>query len=121
VEKYLQTYLTVIKAEKTLAGMHNMHGKKEYKLGTRSQVSIVSSYIREVCSNNCHRCHLVDHITWKCHVSPRGKATSLHVEKSHLVTWKCHVLSCGNNIFHGKLWHFTREILRVSMRVEMKL
>jgi len=63
MDKYLQTYLTALKAEKTLAGMHNMHGEKEYKLGTHSQVSIASSYIHEVCSSNCPRCHLVDHIT----------------------------------------------------------
>jgi len=62
VDKYLKNYLTVLKAEKTLSGMHNMHGEKEYKLGTHSQVSVASSYIREVCSSNCPRCHLVDHI-----------------------------------------------------------
>jgi len=88
VDKYLKTYLTVLKAEKTLAGMHNMHGEKEYKLGICSQFSIVSSYIREVRSSNCPRCHLVDRIAWKCHVLSRGKAMSCHTEKPHIVTWK---------------------------------
>jgi len=87
-----------------------MHGEKEYKLGTHSQVSIVSSYIREVHSSNYPRYHLVDHVAWN---------TMSHlVEKPHLVTWKCHVSLCGNNIFH---WHFTCEIPGVAMHVEMKL
>jgi len=104
VDKYLQTYLTVLKAEKTFAGMHNMHGEKEYKLGTRSQVSIASSYIRKVHSSN----------------RPRNAMYRL-VEKPCLVTWKCHISSRGNNIFHGRLWHFTREIPHVATCVEMKL
>jgi len=116
VNKYLKTYLT---AEKTLAGMHNMHGEKEYKLDTCSQVSVASSYIHQVHSSNCPRCHLVDHVAWKCHVSSPGKATSSHVEKPRLITWKSHVSSRGNNIFHGKLWHFTCKIPHVAMCVHM--
>jgi len=65
-----------------------MHGEKEYKLDTCSQVSIASSYIRKVRSSNRPRCPLVDHVTWKCHISSRGKAMSRHVEMPCLVTWK---------------------------------
>ena len=39
------------------------------------------------------------------------------VEIPRLVSWKCHDSSRGNYYFHGKLWHFTREILRVATRV----
>ena len=65
-----------------------MHGEKEYKLGSRSQVSFASSYICEVHSNNCPRYHLVDHVAWKCHVSSHEKATSHHMEMPCLVKWK---------------------------------
>jgi len=108
--------------------MHNIHGKKEFKLGTCSQVSIASSYISKVRSSNCYgfypRCHLVDHVACKCYDSSHGNAMS------HLV--ECHILSCGNStsrhveiIFSTK--HFCilhmkyRVLTRMSMLIEMKL
>jgi len=100
--------------------MHNMHGKKEFKLGTRSQVSIASSYIHEVHSNNC--CGFLPDAVWLTTLSVNAmthlmkmpcliswNAMSHHVEMPCLVTWK--------NIFHGKLLHFTCKILRIATRV----
>jgi len=86
-----------------------MYGKKEFKLGTRSQVSIVSSYICEVRNSNCPRCHLVDHVMWKCYVSSYGKITSRHMEI---------IFSMGNfGILHTKY----NVLPQVSTHVEMKL
>jgi len=87
-----------------------MHDEKEYKLGTCSQVSIASSYIREIHSSNC--CGFLPDAVWLS-TSCVNYMTCL-VEMPHLFLWKCHILSCGNNIFHGKIWHFTHEILRVA-------
>ena len=87
-------------------------------MGTHSQVSIVSNYIHEVC-----------HTQTRMRV--RHCIKFLLYLYNHIVVWLhgavilmdffacCHVLSRGNNIFHGKLWHFTCKISRVATCVYM--